>query len=482
MNIKHIEEPELQFGNSKHIDIKFGIMNYGVFDFAQQDAPKKINLSIISTNEEIEKVLEWIDACRRVVPAKKSNKKNLFPSFPGVGPDHSFFAEIMTTPSTQRIITGTDIAELSKMDWDARVRFAVSIFNKEIEYLASKSHKIDVVLCVIPRRMAEMFAVKATEEDDEGDASLNTGEAKLDFRRLLKAESLRYRIPIQIVLPSTYDDSIKRSLKIGSIAELSLQDKATRAWNIFTALYYKAGGVPWRLIRSADDYQTCYIGVSFYHSRDMQTMQTSVAQVFNERGEGIIIRGGYAMTSKEDRQIHLDGEGAYTLIQNALQKYIQEHRTRPARVVLYKTSDYDKDELEGFTRGIKDERVELLDLMALSKSLTRLHRNGKYPPLRGTFWELDDVTQILYTKGSVDFYQTYPGLYIPRTLKIKIASSEQTPKYLASEILALTKMNWNNAQFDNSMPITIKAARQVGEILRYVEDSGYVEPSYCFYM
>jgi hypothetical protein len=95
---------------------------------------------------------------------------------------------------------------------------------------------------------------------------------------------------------------------------------------------------------------------------------------------------------------------------------------------------------------------------------------------------LDDVTQILYTKGSVDFYQTYPGLYIPRTLKIKIASSEQTPKYLASEILALTKMNWNNAQFDNSMPITIKAARQVGEILRYVEDSGYVEPSYCFYM
>ena len=49
--------------------------------------------------------------------------------------------------------------------------------------------------------------------------------------------------------------------------------------------------------------------------------------------------------------------------------------------------------------------------------------------------------------------------------------------------MALTKMNWNNTQLDNSLPITIKAARQVGEILKYItEDGAYVEPNYCFYM
>jgi hypothetical protein len=41
-----------------------------------------------------------------------------------------------------------------------------------------------------------------------------------------------------------------------------VQDPATRAWNFHTALYYKAGGIPWRLIRDADS-ETCFIGASF---------------------------------------------------------------------------------------------------------------------------------------------------------------------------------------------------------------------------
>jgi hypothetical protein len=156
-----------------------------------------------------------------------------------------------------------------------------------------------------------------------------------------------------------------------------------------------------------------------------------------------------------------------------LSKYRKEHRTLPARVVIHKTSDFDQNEIDGFVEAIRNSGIELFDLIAITKSITRLHRNGKYPPLRGTFWELDDENKILYTKGSVDFFQTYPGLYIPKTLKIKVAYSEQTTKQIAQEILALTKMNWNNTQLDNSLPITLKAARQVGEILKYIKDDNY---------
>lgn len=38
----------------------------------------------------------------------------------------------------------------------------------------------------------------------------------------------------------------------------------------------------------------------------------------------------------------------------------------------------------------------------------------------------------------------------------------------AAEILALTKMNCNNTQFDGGEPITIRAARHVADILRHV--------------
>jgi hypothetical protein len=43
-------------------------------------------------------------------------------------------------------------------------------------------------------------------------------------------------------------------------------------------------------------------------------------------------------------------------------------------------------------------------------------------------------------------------------------------------------MNWNNTQFNGGWPITIGAARKVGEILRFVPEGQLVAPRYAFYM
>ncbi len=43
-------------------------------------------------------------------------------------------------------------------------------------------------------------------------------------------------------------------------------------------------------------------------------------------------------------------------------------------------------------------------------------------------------------------------------------------------------MSWNNTQFDQRDPITLRAPREVSDILRYVGDDGPVEPSYAAYM
>ena len=95
-----------------------------------------------------------------------------------------------------------------------------------------------------------------------------------------------------------------------------LQDPATCAWNFHTALYYKAGGTPWRLARSVSDFPSCYIGIGFYRSRDQQRIHTSVAQVFNERGQGMILRGGEAYKSEDDRQLHLTSEEMAKLVKH----------------------------------------------------------------------------------------------------------------------------------------------------------------------
>jgi hypothetical protein len=126
----------------------------------------------------------------------------------------------------------------------------------------------------------------------------------------------------------------------------------------------------------------------------------------------------------------------------------------------------------------------MVDLISLDQSFTRLYRTGNYPPLRGSYLSLDEQNHILYTRGSVDFFQTYPGMYIPRPLSFKCEQTEQTPKFLAQEILALTKMNWNQTQFDGADPITIRAARQVSGILKYIPSSenAKLAPAYRFYM
>jgi hypothetical protein len=152
-------------------------------------------------------------------------------------------------------------------------------------------------------------------------------------------------------------------------------------------------------------------------------------------------------------------------------------------VILHKSSRFNPAELSGFQAALRAERVDSHDFLSLSDIVgCRLFRAGVYPPLRGTLLTLDETQILLYTRGSVDFFETYPGLYVPVPLLVRSESTEQTQTFLAKEILALTKMNWNNTQFDGSEPVTLRAFRQVGAVLRYCDEYALIEPKYSFYM
>jgi hypothetical protein len=102
--------------------------------------------------------------------------------------------------------------------------------------------------------------------------------------------------------------------------------------------------------------------------------------------------------------------------------------------------------------------------------------------LRGTSLPLDEDTMLLYTRGGVDFFQTYPGMYVPRALEVCAEDTDRSMRDLAAEVLSLTKMNWKNTEFDNSMPITIQAAKRVGRILKYLGKEDKANALYSYYM
>jgi hypothetical protein len=475
MNTSFLSEPELEFGeNGRHIDIRFGLMRYGPLDIESPNRPQHIRVGIVGTPTNVEQVGTWLDRCRTDIGAKKSRQPNLFPPFGGFNEQNTFRSTLLLNEGLCRRIPSKAFDDIVTNEHNEAIADAVDLFVAEFDALAER-RSVDVIVCAVPQ---QLVALRDLESDSPG-----ARMGRYDFHHMLKARAMRTKVPIQLVLPETYDQGSRRRQTIRNTRVRTRQDDATTAWNFHTALYYKANGYPWRLASESQELKTCFVGISFYKSLDQATVMTSVAQVFNERGDGIIVRGDPVKLHKDDRVPHLDEAGAAKLLNHALKQYHSEHFHMPARVVLHKTSQFNEAELRGFIEAAKENRIAKLDAVSLWEgSPIRLFRLGAYPPLRGTALHLDNNNHLLYLRGSVDFFQTYPGQYIPRPMEFRCDHVEETPKFLAREILALSKMNWNDTQFDGGSPITIAAARKVSGILKYVGPEDPLAHRYSHYM
>jgi hypothetical protein len=491
MKIDFLIEPELEFGNDgNHIDVRFGIMQHGRLDRGLLTAPSHLKLGIVGTEETIEGVYNWLQRARTGIQAKDSRLSNLFPPFPGFSENTCFGASLVFHDRWLAPIHNREMERMiATADPEQLVYDAVELFMDRISDINEPGGPMVIICAPPPELLASLETDTAhkpdpvDEELDEGSDSGGRARSRQPyFHDLLKADGMQMRTPIQMIRPDTYGGRTNRRKRNKSPTPRPLQDEATRAWNFHTALYYKAGGIPWRLVRNPSELSSCFIGVSFYKTVDGDRLLTSVAQVFNERGEGVIVKGGNATIDKDDRQPHLSEFDANILLKNAVQTYRKEHKTFPARVVIHKTSGMNDDEIDGFRRAAEEERIDTLDLLSMRRSFSRLFREGMYPPLRGTLLELDGTTNLIYLRGSVNFFEAYPGLYVPRPLEVAIKEANSTAKTLAEEIFALSKLNWNNTQFDGSEPITVRAARRVGDILKCLPEGGTVQPSFRFFM
>jgi hypothetical protein len=478
MKIDFLEEPELEFGgNNRHIDIRHGLSLYGPLD-SPGASPRRIRLGFVGTQATIDGIVAWLAKVESGVAAKKSRQPNLFPGFPGFGADSPFRTEFEIDSGLMRALSPRDIVKLSKMSPMLAATEGSDLLAAEVQAIVEKGRP-DVVVVAVPPELIAKDDDEESEMVSEFQKDQHEFETNMDLRHLLKAKAMKMGQPIQLVLPQTYDGSRRKS---NASSGGTLQDEATRAWNFHTALYYKANYRPWRIVRHATDLHTCFVGVSFYRSMDQSKLMTSMAQVYDERGEGVIVRGKPVELAKDDRQPHLSAVDAEALLSSALKEYRREHKHAPARVVMHKSSAFSPAELEGFNEAVDAQDLEAADFLVVGKVMTRLYRAGVYPPLRGTMLSIEAKVHLLYTRGSVPYYATYPGMYIPRPLKFLIAQSAENPRRLADELLALTKLNWNNTQFDGGEPITMRVAHQVGKVLKYVGENSIVQPKYSFYM
>lgn len=483
MNVKYIEEPALEFGCGQHIDIRRGITDYGPFDIRETRRPDKIQIGLVGTVQSTDNARRWLEQVSRGVAARESRKPNLFPAFPGFTPDSSFRSSLNFHDSFLGIIPPREFAIIGGYpDPNQRRRDLADIFVNASKRVHEKG--ADVVVIAYPLELFPLLGESDGQEDHSSVASNNRPNnvvPTIDLHDLIKCKAMLAKVPVQIIRPATCDTKLKRKETDDRGRSRQLQDEATCAWNILIGIYYKAGGIPWRIPRAENALDTFFLGVGFYRSLDRASMHTSVAQVFNERGYGIIVRGGQAARNHTDRQVHLARSAIKDLVVHSLKAYRCEHHHEPARLVIHKTSQFDKEETAGVMDAASALSIDYVDVLSLAHSSIRLFRNGYYPPLRGTALDIDDKQRLLYTRGTVSFYEEYPGMYVPRTLLVRFDRIDSSKDALCGEILRLTKMNWNNCQMDELIPITVRAARQVGDILKHVPQRDIAE-HYKFYM
>jgi len=474
MRAEVIDEPELEFGGgSGHIDPRFGLIAHGPADLGAPNAPTAIRVGLVGPADQTEGLQRWLERCREPIPAKDERYPHLFPAFPGCDVDCGLYTTLVFSSRNTRTIPDRALHALASRSGVEQITEAVDLYAEEIVALAEQN-RVDLILVARPDQVKDTLPRRrgGRRRRERDDKPPSTGFE--NFHDLLKARTLTVRQPLQLFRRHTWDDTNQSK---------SLQDEASRAWNVHIAMYYKAGGVPWRLRRLNTDLMTCYVGVSFYRSNDGTSLDTAVAHVFNERGDGVIVRGGAAHISKEDRQPHLNSSDAYTLLQTALDVYRREHQTLPARVVIHKSSRFIAEEVEGFEEAADDRDLAGLDLVWITDSEdVNLFRPGDAPPLRGTFLTLSQDEHALYTRGSIEFYSTYPGMYVPRPIGIRPARLGRSPRDLATELLALSKMNWNQARLDGRYPITLTTADKVKRVLRFCGPDQNVATRYAQYM
>ena len=493
-----LEEPKLQFGSYfEHEDCKTGLAAYGQFGKSVAGLhPSEIKLGFIGTGETVSDGKEWIEECAQPIESenvkRSSSRSDSTDTLPGVdmadpqgdqlekildrdfvgfSRESPFACCFQTNERWDRVINHREVQRILDVpNKEQRIWQLVVRFEEELKSLATTSPSPDIVIVALTPAMVDLaHAVKLSDS------------SWLNFRRAIKACAMKWGVPIQL---------LKHRTVTGQGADL--QDKATRAWNFCTAQYYKKEGVPWRPITLQP--KTCYVGVSFYTAGDEDanvTVRSSVAQAFDYLGQGLVLRGDPFVWDKEQfgRSPHLTKAAARKLVQDVLKEYVRVIHTPPSRIVVHKTSKFwgaehgDYNELEGLYEGIDSVFAGCeSDLLALKQTGVYLFREGRYPPVRGTYFCVEGQGHFLYTMGFVPYLQTYPGSYVPEPWQIIDHHGGSSPKDLFREVLALTKMNVNNCSFADGSPITLSFSRKIGEIMKHVPVGETVQPKLKFYM
>jgi hypothetical protein len=315
----------------------------------------------------------------------------------------------------------------------------------------------------VSQRRARQLAVEPTLFGDE-EREAEVYQYATHFRRQLKARLLKEKIVTQIVRETTLTPGEFR--RDNGMPTRRIEDPATIAWKLGTGAYYKAGGKPWQLadVRRG----VCYVGLVYKRSELTSDKRHAccAAQMFLTDGEGVVFRGALGPWFQTDtKQFHLDRAAAKSLIEMVVGEYRRLHDAPPRELFIHAKAAFTDDEWAGFAEGCVHETNLVGVQIADARDDLKLFRPGGYPVIRGTVLYTGDRNAFLWTSGYAPRLDTYMGPETPNPISVRVLRGECPLDTVLSDVLGLTKINFNSCLHNDRLPVTIRFANAVGDVL-----------------
>ncbi|MGD9924790.1 MAG: hypothetical protein AB7V13_25575 [Pseudorhodoplanes sp.] len=509
LRVEHIGEPPLVFAygqNTAHP--KDGLFLYGPHEKASKT--KEIRLGLIGTAAGITRFRVWAKKIARKVPVpppgrgEKADRLHLA-NFPGLEPAFG----IAFDPD-ECVGYAIDPREIDRTTRILNLHEAVS---KTVALYAEKArrHKknderdVDVWILILQEIIFERCRPQAKrtglpkERGDFAKSQKRRSDLPLlepllseagedifddtpDFHRLAKAEFLSIA-PTQLLRETTLAPEDFKNTAGYPIRRT--QDAATVAWNLATGLYYKTQPrPPWKLAEVRP--RVCYVGLVYKNlPNDPNDHACCAAQMFLNEGDGVVFRGANGPWKTGDHEYHLGRTAAKNLLSLVLETYAENHNGPPKELFIHGQTYFNDEEWKAFEDAAPNGTNVVGVRIRATGGETKLFRDGDYPVLRGTALMLDERNAYLWTTGYVPQLDTYIGPETPNPLFITVLrSKDRMPdlKSVLTDIMGLTKINYNSCNFNDGLPVTVRFAQMVGEVLTMGAAKGAEKQPFKFYI
>lgn len=480
-SIHKLHEPLLSFGyGQKTYDPRDGLTLFGP---NSRKKIRNIDIGIIGTKDGIERIVKWLAHIKKPVWSLENDPAR--PYFPGF--ETGFEASINFDSIEKIEIDSKDISHFLKYtDTHVRIYNLVSLYtDKLIRHKKEEEVTPQVWFVVIPDEIytygrpksrvlttPKSIGIGIKKKYDRTQPQLFEIDRQLQksykferhFHNQLKARLLKGQIITQIVRESTIahrEFLNKRGIPKRDLAKF----ESAIAWNISTALYYKAGGVPWKLGGVRDS--VCYVGLVYkrVETDPDETTACCAAQMFLDSGDGLVFRGNVGpWYNPYNKQYHLSSASAYDLVSKALTTFHRLNKAFPKEMFIHARTYFNDEEWDGFAAACKNN-TKLVGVRIRDDKVFKLFRDHSYPILRGMMYNIDDSSAFLWSRGFIPRLQTVLGLETPNPLGIEICKGESDIKTVCQDVLSLTKLNYNSTIYADGKPVTLRFADMIGNVL-----------------